>query len=97
MKKDLAGIEMDEERFAAVARLCKNDLKFPSSFAEWNVMEQTGRLEASAAGRPVVRLVVEPEAFQTWCEVVGIVPCLEALRAFAIVKRAEAAGLKRAA
>lgn len=91
MKKDLAGIRLTPGGFAELARLCRNDPKFPTGYLAWQELLDLAYVEAVAAARPTTPVELDPMEFSDWCALVGIVPCLEALRAFVIIKRNQAA------
>ncbi|MCW7536692.1 hypothetical protein OOT46_02330 [Aquabacterium sp. A7-Y] len=95
MKKDLAGITILPAAFEELAGDCKFDPKFPPSFPAWLALEAEGAEEARAAGRTILRVDLEPARFRRWCQIVGIVPGLEALRAYAIVERQQSQPLAR--
>lgn len=85
--EDLLGLVVTPKEFELLADLCKQDPQFPSTWQTWND-ELKGTLEHQDAegSRPPLRLY--PHAFSAWCSRVGIVPCIDAVRAYAIIHRA---------
>jgi hypothetical protein len=87
--KDLASLAVTREQFILLAELCRHDGKFPGDWAEWN------RMTAPEVDPPPEEPAPPPqfdvEHFRAWCHRVRIVPCIDALRAYAIVVRSTAA------
>lgn len=86
--KYLAGCRVHD--FGELARLCQLDPTFPKTEAEWSQLVAAADSTATAEGYATTAVTVVLPDFQQWCSVVGIVPCLDALRAYLIVKRTQA-------
>lgn len=96
--RDLAGIELKRSDFDAIRVLCKDDPRFPANWPAWLRLMRMAATDAVAAGHIPGVLELSPHHFETWCERVGIMPCVDALRAYAIVHRsAWAAGVPQTA
>ncbi|WKB50736.1 hypothetical protein [Eleftheria terrae] len=87
MKKDFAGIELSASEFSQLSLLCQSDPKFPQTYLEWLTLVEEGRLLALGVGLVASPFRMDVANFGAWCSLVGIVPCLEALRAYAIIGR----------
>lgn len=87
MHENLAGIRLAPARFAELAVLCEADPKFPHRYPAWQRLLQEARRIAADAGHSVPQIDLDPFAFGEWCESVGVVPCVEALCAFAVSRR----------
>ena len=68
--------------FFDLRRCCCADETFPATWPAWEALMRTARAEALGAGLMLPAVVVEPEVFGAWCDEVGIVPGLDALRAY---------------
>jgi hypothetical protein len=88
--KHLAGCRV--QRFEELGRLCHLDPAFPASSAEWASLVADANAAAARDGHVFDEVEIDVENFARWCAVVEVVPCLDALRAYAIVRRAQAAG-----
>lgn len=86
--KDLAAIDIDQTGFETLARMCVHDGAFPRTWEAWQRLLAEAKEQAANAGFDYPGLKLDIEAFSRWCLHLQIIPCLEALRAFAIVKRA---------
>jgi hypothetical protein len=80
------------DRFAALARVCERDPLFPRSETEWHALVAKADVVAIADGGLPPAVSIEPEDFAQWCAMVAIVPGLDALKAYAIVRRAQVVG-----
>lgn len=87
--KYLAGCVISN--FSELARLCRNDPLFPHSVDEWSALMATASNSAMRDNYQVQPYALDPLVFEKWCSLVGIVPGLEALRAYLIVQRAAVA------
>jgi hypothetical protein len=65
---------------------------FPKSEAEWHALIAQADAAAAGEGELPDVLQIDTAAFERWCAMVGIVPGLDALRAYAIVRRGPPAG-----
>jgi len=73
--------------FRELRQWCREDETFPVTWPAWEALMREARAEALAAGLMLPGVVVEPEVFGAWCNEVGIVPGLDALRAYGLVMR----------
>jgi len=73
--------------FRELRQWCREDDTFPATWPAWEALMRAARAEALAAGLMLPGVVVEPEVFGAWCNEVGIVPGLDALRAYGLVMR----------
>ena len=87
--RDLSDVSLKPSDFAALAALCRNDRDFPTDVAEWERLIVTASKDAHARQRYVEPLLLDVVSFGAWCERVSIVPCIDALRAYVIIKRGE--------
>jgi hypothetical protein len=85
--KDLLDLVLTPKEFESLADLCKRDPQFPTTWQTWND-ELKNTLAHQDAGGSRVPLRLYPQAFSAWCSRVGIVPCIDAVRAYAIIHRA---------
>jgi hypothetical protein len=86
--KDLATVVLSRETLALLKQQCAAHADFPDTWDEWQALSARAAREAEDAGYSFLRFELEPAEFVGWCHKVGIVPCLDALRAYAIVRRA---------
>lgn len=84
---DLAHIQIEPGQFADLFRLCGWESRFPPSEQAWQAMQLRAREELLALGLHRHTLELNTQAFEKWCAQVGVAPCLDALRAHAIVRR----------
>lgn len=86
--KDLAGAVIAQEDYAEFALQCrKADDRFPATYAEWERLIDEATSLAIADGRRIDPIVVDLDEFHVWCARATVHPCLDAMRAFMIVKR----------
>jgi hypothetical protein len=85
--RHLAGITLRESQFSELSSICAADQQFPQEWELWKAFIEESARVALRSGEPVVELGIEPAAFKVWCEHVGVVPGLDALRAYAILRR----------
>ena len=85
--KDLAGAEISPDDYERLVALCEHGRPLPADFEGWTRLLAQATEEASQLGLPTHAIHVDVEEFKRWTAGVGIRPCLEALRAFLIVKR----------
>lgn len=74
--------------FADLATVCALDARFPKTESLWNNLIAEADAEAAAHGPLPAVLVIDSSEFRRWCALVGIVPGIDALKAYAIVQRA---------
>ena len=85
--KDLAGIRLTREQFDALAKACGPNRGFPVRWEDWIQLIESADKAASLAGECGEPLAIEPARFLAWCTRVDVVPCGDALRAYAILHR----------
>jgi len=85
--KYLAGLRVREDQFARLRQLCPADHEFPKDWAAWSALVTTANELAVTEQLDAKPLDLDIEHFEQWCRLVGIVPCIDALRAYAIVRR----------
>lgn len=86
--KDLAAVVLFPETLEVLRQHCTGHGDFPATWDEWQSLSARAIREAEGAGYGFPRFELNPPEFFAWCHKVGIVPCLDALRAYAIVRRA---------
>lgn len=86
--KDLATVALSRETLELLKQHCTAYGDFPKTWEEWQTLSARAVREAEDAGYSFPRFELQPAEFFAWCQKVGIVPCLDALRAYAIVRRA---------
>ena len=87
MLRDFAGATVPEKDYHRLAHACRFDRAFPVTFAEWQRLVQEGTKVAEESGREVTKVDVDVDEFMKWSAVAHIRPCMDAIRAFLIVKR----------
>ncbi len=87
--KHLAGLTLTPDQHRQLVALCASAADFPATYDDWLQLVRAGEAEAASAGQPIRPLEVEVDEFAQWCRLVGIVPCIDALKAYAIVQRLE--------
>jgi hypothetical protein len=85
--KDLAGVAVRREDYERLRQLCAHGTTLPSTFDSWSQLIAQADAEATALGLPTSPVDVDVWKFEQWARLVGILPCLEALRAFVILQR----------
>lgn len=85
--KYLAGLKITDAQFDALRTLCSGDHDFPKSWSEWSELVAKAHELASEEGLLAAEILLDIKHFEGWCRMVGIVPCIDALRAYAIVMR----------
>lgn len=88
MKKDFAGAQVSRADFERLSVLCLGDPAFPRRYEDWQHLVSEGETLLNAAGLPMEPVHVNVDFFQKWCDMTGVAPCLQALRAMLIVERA---------
>jgi hypothetical protein len=84
---DLAGVSIDERDFSAFANLCERDPTFPDSWANWRKLADASRQLSEQSGFHPPSIEMRPQHFRDWCLRLGIVPCMDAIRAYALAHR----------
>ena len=87
--RDLSDVVLKPSDFAVLAELCRLDLEFPATFDQWAGLIATAETQARERRLFPQSVLLDPKAFEGWCQKVAIVPCLDALRAYAIVQRGQ--------
>ncbi len=87
--RDLSDVSLKPRDFAALAEPCKRGRDFPRNIAGWNELLTQATKDARGRNLYPSPLLLDVRAFAAWCDRLKIVPCLDALRAFVIIKRRE--------
>jgi hypothetical protein len=87
MERDLAGAALSAQEFQRLAKACHRDTKFPKTYAEWQSLVATGTKELLAQGQSVEVVPLTVDDFLPWCQRMQIIPCLDALRAYMILRQ----------
>lgn len=87
MERDLAGIRLTISDYHRLAALCRDDPKFPSTYAAWHCLLDDGMRQLLSEGQSIEPVALDVEAFARWCERVALHPGLDALRAYLIISR----------
>lgn len=84
--KDLAGAVLGREDYERLAERCRLfDDRFPDTYSNWErLIEKANALVEAGSLEPVP---IDIDEFRRWCARTGVTPCLDALRAFMVVKR----------
>jgi hypothetical protein len=85
--KDLAGALVSPADYHQLVSLCTFGRPLPPTYDQWTELLEHAAMEAQSLNLPASPIAVDVQEFEQWCSKVGILPCLEALRAFLIVKR----------
>ena len=91
--RDLSDVVLSPGDFAVLAAACKDDPNFPADYDGWSGLIQAAERQARERGLYPAPLLLVPEVFVQWCASVEVVPCLDALRAFAILHRVKPGSL----
>lgn len=91
--RDLADSVLKPSEFAVLAQACKDDPQFPRTYDDWWALIDAAERQVRRLGLFPPPLLLVPVAFLEWCQSVEVVPCIDALRAYAIVKRGRVSGL----
>ena len=85
--KHLAGLKLSPEQHQQLVDICDSPATFPSTYQEWLAIVHKGEAEALRAGETMSAVEIELGDFVRWCRTVGLVPCTDSLKAYAIVQR----------
>lgn len=85
--KHLAGLTLTPEQHRQLVDICDSPLTFPPTYEGWLNLVRTGEAEAAHAGEVLRPVEIDVDEFVSWCRMVGVVPCIDALKAYAIVQR----------
>lgn len=89
--RDLGDVSLPPDDFGAMAALCKQDKDFPATIEAWRAMISEATLEAHHRGIYPAPMKIDVRKFADWCAHVQVLPCLDSLRAFVIIRRREIA------
>ncbi|MEO8154137.1 MAG: hypothetical protein ABI605_13785 [Rhizobacter sp.] len=89
--KELAGLIFSDEQFEMLAGYCAADPDFPKSWDAWMGLLSHANAMATAQREVCKPLELEPGHFSAWCGRLQVIPCLDALRAYAIIHRSPVA------
>ena len=84
---DFAGLVLSPAQYTLLAEYCRGDPDFPT-WEDWHAAVTLADASATAFSPPLASVVIDAAHFRRWCTRVGIIPCLDALRAYVIVQRA---------
>ena len=87
--RDLSDVSLKPSDFDALAQLCRQDRDFPTDFAGWHRLIAQAKAEAEQRKLYPEPLMLDVRDFESWCTRLNIVPCIDAMRAFVIIKRRE--------
>ena len=87
--RDLSDLSLKPSDFPALAALCSQDRDFPADFAGWQVLMAQATSDSHLRKLYPDPLLLDVREFRDWCDRLKILPCLDALRAFVIIKRRE--------
>ena len=87
--RDLSDVSLKPSEFNLLAELCRQDRDFPAKFAEWQRLIAQASSDAHHRALYPDPLLLDVREFAEWCTRLKIMPCLDALRAFVIIKRRE--------
>ena len=87
--RDLSDLTLKPSDFPALQTLCAVDKRFPKDFAAWEELIALATREAHARGLFPPPLLVDPGEFETWCKRGALLPTIDGLRAYAIVRRGQ--------
>lgn len=90
MERDFAGSRLSQEDFERLAARCSGDPKFPHSYEAWLRAVSHGESMTAAEGGTVRHFEINAAEFVDWCQRVGVVVCLDSLRAYLIINRRHA-------
>lgn len=90
--RDLAGVSISSAAFQRLSTLCRSDASFPRTWDQWQHLLRLSHMEALKRGSPSGELPIDVDDFERWCFRVEIIPCIDALRAYALVRRMKHAG-----
>ena len=82
--KDLAGLMLSHADFELLVTYCGDDGVFPKTWERWTELVSSAEAAAAAAGLEYGPLELHAPRFKEWCARLEIVPCLDALRAYAM-------------
>jgi hypothetical protein len=85
---ELSRLELSEAAFVQLAEICVLDRAFPNSYEGWEDLTARANRDAANQGRGLpAPLHLDPTDFGAWCQYVQVMPCLDSLRAYAVVVR----------
>lgn len=87
--RDLSDLTLKPSDFEPLAELCRLDRDFPRDLAGWAALMTMAANDAHARKFYPEPLLLDVGEFSAWCDRLKIMPCLDALRAFVIIKRRE--------
>ena len=85
MKRDFAGAHVPEPDYVFLRD--SNRDAFPPTYEAWTALVKEGTDLAAQMGYPTDPINVDVGEFLGWCRCTAIHPCLDAMRAFLIIKR----------
>jgi hypothetical protein len=88
--RDLADVTLKPSDFVALRQLCRDDADFPSDISDWESLVAHASANAHDRNTYATPLLLDVSEFEAWYTRLRVMPGLDALRAFIIVKRREA-------
>ena len=88
--RDLSDIVLRPSDFQAMASMCRFDRTFPAHYDAWVDMIRLAEQQAGELDLRRETLHLDPSAFEAWCARLEVAPSLDALRAYANVRRRQA-------
>lgn len=85
--RDLSCLVLEERDFPILAAACGADPSFPRTWPEWQRLIAAARAQVPAS--EAFATTLNPQDFISWCHQLDVLPCLAALRAYAILQRPE--------
>lgn len=87
--RDLSDVELLPSDFPALRELCRQDRDFPPDFKGWHQLLMAAEHEARSRSLYPTPLLLNVADFEHWCTRLKVMPCLDALRAYVIIRRRE--------
>jgi hypothetical protein len=86
--RDLSCLILEERDFPILAAACGGDPAFPQTWPTWQALIELARSQDGRSDEAAL-VALEPHVFIAWCNRLDVLPCLAALRAYAILQRPE--------
>lgn len=87
--RDLSDIDVLPSDFPALHQLCAKDRDFPPDLVAWRQLLVSAEHDARSRALYPEPLLLDVAHFAAWCERLNVMPCLDALRAYVIIRRRE--------
>jgi hypothetical protein len=86
--RDLSTLVLEERDFPILAAACGGDPAFPKRWEDWQALIAQARAQGGRHDEAAL-VALDPHVFIAWCNRLDVLPCLAALRAYAILQRPE--------